>query len=355
MRLVTFEVHDPDGNMPAEHHTFADEVMGREALDIGWHGRHRLGALLGDRPGGVQVIDLNRALAVKLAFEDVGAPEAEADSLLPPTMKGFLEHGEDALRLARECVEFVRGALARYDAPDLERAGVVIPLSRVSLRAPVPRPGKIIGVARNYAAHAAEQGQQQPPKEPVLFIKASSSVIGPDEDILAPRASRQVDYEGELGVVIGRRVRHVASDGALVCVAGYLPANDVTARDFQNVRGQHFLGKSCDTFAPMGPALVTADEVLDPQALAIHTHVNGEERQSGTTGEMIFPVAELIAFASRLMTLEPGDVILTGTPSGVGAAATPPRWLVDGDVVEIEIGGVGRLRNHVRNEPRQAD
>ena len=348
MRLVTFETHDQDGVPPAAHHTFADEVLGREALDIGWHGRHRLGALLDGGREDAQVVDLNRGLAVKLAFEDVGAPEAEADSLLPGTMAAFLEHGEDAFRLARECIDFVRAALGRYDAPDLERAGVVIPLGEVTLRAPVPRPGKIIGVARNYAAHAAEQGQQEPPKEPVLFIKASSSVIGPDEDILLPKASSQVDYEGELGVVIGRRVRHVTSADALACVAGYLPANDVTARDFQNVRGQHFLGKSCDGFAPMGPALVTADEIADPQDLEIRTRVSGQTRRSGSTGQMIFPVAELIAFASRLMTLEPGDVILSGTPSGVGAAASPPRWLADGDVVEVEIAGVGRLRNHVR-------
>ena len=191
----------------------------------------------------------------------------------------------------------------------------------MSLRAPIPRPGKVIGVARNYAAHAAEQGQHEPPKEPVLFIKAGTTVIGTEEDIMLPRASHQVDYEGELGVVIGQAARNIESPDALAHVAGYLPANDVTARDFQNVRGQRFLGKSCDTFAPMGPALVTADEIDDPQALAIRTTVSGNVCQDASTRDMIFPVDELIAFASRLMTLEPGDVILTGTPSGVGAAA----------------------------------
>jgi 2-keto-4-pentenoate hydratase/2-oxohepta-3-ene-1,7-dioic acid hydratase in catechol pathway len=262
----------------------------------------------------------------------------------------FLRHGAEANTLARDSLAFALDALARYDGPDLVRAGVVIPRRAIRLNAPIPRPGKVIGVARNYAAHAAEQGQAEPPKEPVLFIKATTTVIGPEDDIVLPRASSQVDYEGELGVVIGSLARNVESSEALSHVAGYLPANDVTARDFQNVRGQRFLGKSCDTFAPMGPALVTTDEIEDPQALSIRTTVSGEVRQSASTREMIFPIDELIAFASRLMTLEPGDVILTGTPSGVGAAADPPRWLEDGDVVEVEIEGLGRLKSFVRSE-----
>lgn len=353
MHLVTFEVHgDLDGPEGSAHGTFADEVLGQQSLDFGWPGRYRLGALV---HGGAQdddVVDLNRALAVKLAFEDVGAPEVEANSLLPANLLEFLEHGPEAHQLARQALSFVRDALGRYDGPDLHRAGVVRSRRQVTLRAPIPRPGKVIGVARNYAAHAAERGQQEPPKEPVLFIKATSSVAGPEDEIVIPRASRQVDYEGELGVVIGRRTRNVASQDALACVAGYLPANDVTARDFQNARGQHFLGKSCDTFAPMGPALVTADEIDDPQRLSIRTIVSGEVRQRASTGDMIFPVSDLIAFASRLMTLEPGDVILTGTPSGVGASAFPPQWLREGDFVEVEIERVGRLRNFVREEPQ---
>jgi len=301
-------------------------------------------------PHAGDVVDLNRALAVKLAFEDVGAPEVEADSLLPANLLEFLQHGPEARQLARDALAFVRDAIGRYDGPDLHRTSVVRARRQVTLRAPIPRPGKVIGVARNYAAHAAERGQKEPPKEPVLFIKATTAVIGPEDEIVIPRASRQVDYEGELGVVIGRRTRNVSSEEALGCVAGYLPANDVTARDFQNVRGQHFLGKSCDTFAPMGPALVTADEIEDPQKLSIRTTVNGEVRQQAPTSEMIFPVAELIAFASRLMTLEPGDVILTGTPSGVAAGSSEPRWLREGDFVEVEIERVGRLRNFVREE-----
>jgi acylpyruvate hydrolase len=268
-------------------------------------------------------------------------------------MRELLARGEPALEVARDALDFARHALDRYRGPDLVRAGVVRGPREVRLDAPVPRPGKLIGVARNYAAHAAELGQREAPKEPVLFIKASTSVIGPHDDIVLPLVSRQTDYEGELGVVVGRRSRNVPSEHALAVIAGYLVANDVTARDFQNVRGQHFLGKSCDTFAPLGPALVTSDEVPDPQALTLRTTLSGDLRQEASTAHMIFPVAEIVSFASRLMTLEPGDVILTGTPAGVGAAATPPRWLEDGDFVEVEIEGLGRLRNYVRAERGQ--
>ncbi len=355
MQLVTFDAHPEDAPGRPEHF-LSDGALGYEGLDIGWPGRNRLGAILerGARAG--SVLDLNGALAVKLASEDVGAPEVEADSLLPADPMAFLGKGPEAAREARGVIDFALEMLARYDGPDLERAGVVLPRRKLRLRAPIPRPGKVIGVARNYASHAAERGQQEFPKEPVLFVKASSAVVGPDADILIPGASHQVDYEGELGVVIGRRTRDCPAEEGLSRVAGYVAANDVSARDYQNVRGQHFIGKSCDSFCPLGPALVTADSVADPHQLTIGTRVNGETRQSASTGEMIFRVEELVGFASRLMTLEPGDVILTGTPAGVGAASDPPRWLRDGDVVEVEIEGVGRLVNHVRasRPPRSA-
>jgi 2-keto-4-pentenoate hydratase/2-oxohepta-3-ene-1,7-dioic acid hydratase in catechol pathway len=188
----------------------------------------------------------------------------------------------------------------------------------------------------------------------VFFLKATSSVIGPEDDIVLPRASSSVDFEGELAVVIGRTAKGVSEADALAFVAGYTVANDVSARDFQGVHGQHFIGKSCDTFAPLGPALVTADEVPDPQDLGLRTIVSGEVMQSARTKEMTFPVAVLIAFASRLLTLEPGDVLLTGTPAGVGMARKPPRWLRDGDVVDVEIERVGLLRNFVTTEREHA-
>jgi 2-keto-4-pentenoate hydratase/2-oxohepta-3-ene-1,7-dioic acid hydratase in catechol pathway len=353
MHLVSFEhrIESEGGerlDRPGHGASMGAAALGFDTLDPVRHGARRLGAVLtlGERAG--DVVDLNRALAIKLAGEDVGAPEAEADSLLPPDVLAFLRRLPASLQAASDALAFVVDALERYDGPDVLRAGVVEPRRRVRLCAPVPRPGKILGVARNYPEHARESGSAELPSEPVLFLKAPSAVIGPEDEIVLPAASSRVDYEGELAAVIGRRAREVAPERALDHVAGYCVANDVSARDYQNVRGQHFIGKSCDTFAPLGPALVTADEVPDPQALAIRTAVSGETLQSAHTKEMIFPVAALIAFASRLMTLEPGDVILTGTPAGVGAARRPPRWLRDGDLVEVEIERVGRLRNYAR-------
>ena len=354
MRIVTFERHRSGaqetrpglGSMGAA-------ALGFETLGAVRHGARRLGALLTQGAHADSVVDLNRALAVKLAMDDVGAPEAEADSLLPADVLHFLVHLPYALDAARTALDFALESLGRYDAPDLVAAGIVAPRQWIRLCAPVPRPGKIVGVARNYAAHGAERGDREAPEEPVLFLKAPSAVIGPEDEIVVPAAVAQADYEGELAVVIGRRARRVAAEDALACVAGYCAANDVSARDFQGVRGQHFLGKSCDSFAPLGPALVTPDEIPNPQELGICTALSGEVVQKGHTADMLFPVAHVIAFASRLMTLDPGDVIFTGTPAGVGAARTPPRWLREGDVVEIEIERVGRLANYVRSaQPR---
>ena len=350
MQLATFERRedsDGDESSPEASASLADAALGFDTLEFGRLGVRRLGALIPPGPHAGDVVDLNRALAVKLAFDDVGAPEAEADSLLPAEMRAFLTRGRPGIEVAARAFTWAVGALARYDGPDLIRSGVVLPRRRVRLCAPITRPTKIVAVARNYAAHAAERGAS-PPKEPVLFLKSPSAVIGPGDDIELPRASSEVDYEGELAVVIGRSAHEVSVRDALDFVAGYTAANDVTARDFQNVRGQHFIGKSCDTFAPLGPVLVTADEIDDPQALELRTVVSGEQRQHGNTGDMVFSVAELIAFTSRLMTLEPGDVLLTGTPSGVGAADDPPRWLREGDVVDVEVDGIGQLRNYVR-------
>jgi 2-keto-4-pentenoate hydratase/2-oxohepta-3-ene-1,7-dioic acid hydratase in catechol pathway len=265
-------------------------------------------------------------------------------------MLAFLRFGRRSREAAHEALEFTLRALERFDGPDVAHAGVVIPRGGVRLCAPVSRPGKIVGVARNYPAHAAEQGSAAHPVEPALFLKAPTAVIGPEDEIALPAATAQVDYEGELAVVMGKTTARISAAEAMDSVAGYCVANDVTARDFQNVRGQKFIGKSCDTFAPLGPALVTTDEVPDPQKLAFHTIVSGETLQSGSTEDMFFSVAEIIAFAARIMTLEPGDVILTGTSSGVGQARRPQRWLRDGDVVEVEVAGLGRLRNPVRSE-----
>lgn len=353
MQLVTFEPRESSELLrgPAHGRLLGSPTLPLD-LEVSRPGGRRLGAVLQSGPAIGDVVDLNLALTICLASEDKGAPEAEADSLLPPDMLAFLQRGERALRTAAQTLEFVEDCLRRYDAPDLGAMNVIVPRRRLRLCAPISRPGKIVGVARNYPAHAEEMGGAESPSEPVLFLKAPSAVVGSEDPIVLPRASRQVDFEGELAVVIGKEARDVPADTALSHVGGYTVANDVTARDFQRARGQHFIGKSCDTFAPLGPSLVTADEIDDPQSLGLHTTVSGEVMQSGNTNEMIFPIASLIAFASRLMTLEPGDVVLTGTPAGVGKGRQPPRWLREGDVVEVEVERVGRLVSHVVSPPR---
>ena len=347
MRLVTFERGERGAGENDDAAGRAGEsALGFEPVELGRPGARRIGAWPRDGPCAGHVVDLNRALAMKLAQEDAGAPEAEADSKLPCDPIRFLRRGEDSLAAAREALAFVDETLGRYDPPDLARAGVLEPRDRVRLGSPVTRPGKIIAVARNYPSHAAESGADVA-EEPVLFLKSPSAVIGPGDEIVLPRASREVDYEGELAVVIGHEAFEIDEADALGCVAGYTIANDVSARDWQAVRGQHFIGKSCDTFAPLGPALVTRDEIDDGQDLGIETRLSGEVVQSARTKEMTFPVAFLIAFASRLMTLEPGDVLLSGTPAGVGRSRVPPRFLREGDVVEVSIERLGTLRNHV--------
>ena len=212
---------------------------------------------------------------------------------------------------------------------------------------PIERPGKIVCVGMNYRAHAEEQGRE-PPERPVLFAKWASALIGPGEAIRLPAISQAIDHEAELGVVLGERVRAVSVANALEAVRGYLCANDVSARDLQRADRQFTRAKSLDTFCPVGPSLVPAADVPDPQALRIRCLVNGEVRQDSSTADMVFSVAELIAFASEAITLEPGDLILTGTPGGVGEFRDPPLYLRDGDEVTVEIEGVGTLTNPVR-------
>jgi 2,4-didehydro-3-deoxy-L-rhamnonate hydrolase len=215
---------------------------------------------------------------------------------------------------------------------------------------PIDRPGKIVCVGLNYRDHASESGLDLPTR-PLLFAKWQTSLVGPGEDIVLPSITDEVDFEAELGVVIGSTARAVAVDDALEHVAGYICVNDVSARDAQMGDGQWTRGKSFDTFCPVGPALVPAAEVADPQALAIRCLVNGEALQDSTTAEMVFSVAQLIAFTSEGITLEPGDLIATGTPAGVGFARKPPVFLRDGDEVTVEIEGIGALTNPVRAAP----
>ncbi|HHZ07318.1 MAG TPA: fumarylacetoacetate hydrolase family protein [Rhizobiales bacterium] len=208
--------------------------------------------------------------------------------------------------------------------------------------------GKFICIGLNYSDHAAETGAKVPP-EPIIFMKATSAIVGPDDDVVIPRDSEKTDWEVELGVVIGKTAKYVSEADALGHVAGYCVVNDVSERAFQTERsGQWTKGKSCDTFGPIGPWLVTRDEVEDPQDLKMWLTVNGQTMQDGSTRTMVYGVAFLISYLSQFMSLHPGDIVSTGTPPGVGMGMKPPRFLKAGDVVELGIEGLGRQRQTVR-------
>jgi 2-keto-4-pentenoate hydratase/2-oxohepta-3-ene-1,7-dioic acid hydratase in catechol pathway len=220
------------------------------------------------------------------------------------------------------------------------------PLSSIRLLAPVPRPPKLICVGLNYRDHAAE-ARQEIPKIPTIFAKFSNVVIGPGQAIVLPRNSRKPDYEAEFAFVIGTGGRHIPGYEWRQHVFGYTAFNDVSARDFQRATSQWMIGKTFDTFAPMGPCLVSADEIADPHALEISLRIGGETLQHSNTRELIFKIPDLVAYLSSVVTLEPGDVVATGTPAGVGFARTPPRYLQPGDEVVVSIEGIGELRNPV--------
>ena len=224
-----------------------------------------------------------------------------------------------------------------------------LPIVRGNPRLGVPYAGisKFVGVGLNYSDHAAEAGMAIP-KEPILFMKATTSLAGPNDDIVQPRGSTRLDWEVELGIVIGTKAQYVPESKAVDYVAGYCVVNDVSERDFQLERGSQWdRGKGCDTFGPVGPWLVTPDEIADPQALDLWLDVNGEKRQRGNTRTMVFSCAFLVSYVSQFMTLLPGDIITTGTPPGVGLGMKPPQYLKPGDVVTLGITGLGQQRQRV--------
>jgi 2-keto-4-pentenoate hydratase/2-oxohepta-3-ene-1,7-dioic acid hydratase in catechol pathway len=228
-------------------------------------------------------------------------------------------------------------------------SGEAAPLAEVRLLAPIPRPPKIICVGLNYRDHAIES-KMEIPKVPTIFSKYGTAVIGPDEPIRLPRLSTQPDYEAEFGVIIGKGGRYIPAAAWQQHIFGYTNLNDVSARDFQMATSQWMMGKTFDTFAPMGPAIVSADEIADPHNLDISLTINGETLQSSNTKNLIFRIPDLIEYLSSVFTLEPGDVISTGTPAGVGFARKPPRFLRVGDDVIVRVQGLGELRNPVAAE-----
>lgn len=233
-----------------------------------------------------------------------------------------------------------------WAARQLKSGEQVLSLDEVELGPPVPDPEKILCLGLNYPEHAAEGGFDIPPV-PTFFAKFRNSLVGPSSPVILPAVDRFIDYEGELAVVIGRRCKHVSEQQALSYVAGYTVCNDVSARALQMQTSQWTAGKAIDTFLPMGPCIVLAADIPDPQALTLTTRVNGEVVQHESTSQMIFSVAATIAFLSSFMTLEPGDVLATGTPSGIGARRQPPLFLHVGDMVEVEIEPIGMIRNQM--------
>jgi len=298
------------------------EIISFTTKETGWHSP-RVGALLNNE----YLLDFERALNAH-----------------PPNYLAWLDMDSSWFQNSHEkYAALVRDAKALNLAAE---KGRLTKRKDAYWLAPVPRPGKLICIGLNYRDHAAESNMPIPSR-PVAFSKFSTAVIAPGEPVILPEASAQVDYEAELAVVIGRRAKRVSANRALDYVLGYTCFNDVSARDFQFADGQWQRGKSCDTFAPMGPTIVTADTISDPHKLSIKLVLNGRTMQDSNTDQLIFGVPELIEFLSQTITLEPGDVIATGTPPGVGFARKPPVFLRPGDVMEVVIESVGWLNNPV--------
>jgi len=255
-----------------------------------------------------------------------------ADPELPATM----------IDLIREPKAMERARNAAESAPEIE-------LADVRLEAPVPRPSKVLAIGLNYRDHAEESGQPIP-QRPIVFAKMPTCIVGPGHPVHIPRVSRAVDWEGELCFVIGREARYVTAADAGDYIAGYTIGNDISVRDWQFHSPTWMMGKSFDTHGPLGPAIVTADE-FEPSSAGIRLYVNGDEKQKSDTSQLIFGIGEIVEYLSAGFTLEPGDVVYTGTPSGIGGAKRPPEFLKAGDIVRVEIDGLGSLENPVEEEP----
>jgi acylpyruvate hydrolase len=305
-------------------------------------GQTRVGA-----EAGTWIIDLNRAGEKYFQTQRSTRAHGQAAAWLPPTMTEVLLGGADSMAAARDAVRHVETALRTLrEAERLREEGVAWNVGEVRRLPVVPNPPKILCVGRNYAEHAREGGAE-PPELPIFFGRFPHSLLGPGEPYVLPAVSQQVDYEGELAAVIGRRGHAIPEADALDYVAGYTIFNDISIRDFQRRTSQWMLGKNFDRSGPLGPALVTRDEVPDPQDLQLTVDVSGERMQEAHTGIMIFSVAHLVSYVSQALTLEPGDVIATGTPSGVGFARKPPRWLRAGDTVRVSITRLGVLETPI--------
>lgn len=300
-------------------------------------GEPRLGAEAGER-----IVDLNRAACALERSRGAGNPQARADASVPSDVVAFLGLGAGALAAAAEALEFAEG----LDPEQARRELVALPAAEVKLLPPVPRPPKVICVARNYAKHAKEAGLELP-EMPILFTRFPNTLVAPGDPVIRPTVSEQLDWEGELAMVIGTPGHRIAKKDAIKHVAGYSIFNDVTVRDYQFRVTQYTGGKNFKASGPFGPALVTADEVKDPHNLGIKTEVSGVLKQDANTEEFIFDLPTIIEHISEFIPLEAGDVIATGTPAGVGFKREPAEFLRPGDTVSVTIEGIGILENPV--------
>lgn len=305
-------------------------------------GDPRLGALEGE-----QVVDLNLAYEAMLAAGGDARARAKADAIVPPETIAFLGGGDESLAAAREAIAWVSAGSA--STVTVRNSPLVRPTAEVKLCAPVMKPEKVICVAHNYHDFLQELGMKPHPL-PRIFSKFANAVCAWDDPIIRPKMTQQLGYEAELAFVIGTRCKNVPEDQAFSVIAGYMTFNDISASDCTKFDVQNTRGKGFDTFAPMGPALVTADEVPDPHDLKVELRVNGTVLQSSNTRELVHNVPKLVSFCSQVFTLEPGDVVATGTPGGLAKDRNPPTYLEPGDVMETEIGDLGIMRNPIIDE-----
>jgi acylpyruvate hydrolase len=302
----------------------------------------RVGALVNET-----VVDVTVAYAAALAAE--GHPRAEglASATLPPDLRGILQGGQGAMEALRKGLGFAEGRLKGGREPEGPGgARLAYPRKEVRVRPPVTDPQKIVCIGLNYKDHCAEQGIELP-KVLMTFPKFADALVGPEDPIVIPRGCEQMDWEVELVFVVGRRARYVRPEDAFEHIAGYTVGNDVSARDFQFADKQVMRGKACETFAPMGPYLVTPDEVPDPHNLRIESRLNGKVMQSSSTKNLVHGIPAILAWVTQFLTLQPGDCVMTGTPAGVGVFRKPPLFMKPGDVIEMFIEGLGTLRNPV--------
>ncbi len=302
-----------------------------------YQGETRIGAVTDDR-----VIDLNRAYEAMLTERGDPRPKAMALAIVPPEMVGLLEGQERSMTAARDAVAFA----GKQPLAAMQEKGILRDLAAVRLEAPIPRPTKVTLMGFNYRAHADEM-LEKVPDHPLLFSAYPSVVRGTGSPVVIPKDSATPDYEAEFGLIIGKPGRNVSPDKAMDHVAGYVIVNDATDRTWQRRSSQYLIGKSIEGFKKMGPYLVTKDEIADPHNLSIKLWVNDELRQNSSTGLQVFKVWDVIAYMSNFWELEPGDVLSTGTPPGVGHGRKPPVYLKPGDRIRIQIDGLGTLENTV--------